>query len=137
LYLSGLLLNKKSKMILKFSAALIICLTISLISKGCVKPESSITSSEGNRSPVIKSVLLDPLFIKVGRIANITVEAEDPDGDALSYSWSSPLGDIIGSGPSVRYSAAYCCLGINTITVVVEDSRGSKVSEFINIEIVP
>ncbi len=104
---------------------------------GCVQPESSVTSFEGNQNPVIKSVLLDPLFIKVGSIANINVDAEDPDGDALSYSWSCGLGDIIGSGPNVKYSAAYCCVGINTVTVVVEDARGAKTSETINIEIVP
>jgi chitinase len=123
-------------MINKFSTILIFSTIFILLLKGCVQPESSITSFDGNQSPVIKSVLLNPLFIKVGSTATINVDAEDPDGDALSYSWSTPLGDIIGSGPNVRYSAAYCCVGVNTVTVVVEDARGGKTSETINVEII-
>jgi hypothetical protein len=116
---------------------LILFYLIFFVNFGCVQPESAVASLEGNQSPVIKSILVDPLYIKVGSTAFITVDAADPDGDAISYSWSAPLGDIIGSGAKVRYSAAYCCVGINSVTVIIEDTRGAKVSETFNIEIVP
>lgn len=104
---------------------------------GCVQPESTISSLDGNNSPVIENVYIDPLIITVGSTATIKVTAVDPDGDALSYDWSSALGDIIGSGSEVRYTAAFCCVGLNTITVTVSDTKGAKVSNDIRIEIHP
>jgi len=85
---------------------------------------------------VIKSVFVDPLFVKVGATAVVKVTAEDPDGDELSYEWTTAIGDIIGSGSEVRYSAAYCCLGINVITVTVADYKGAKTSKSVEVEIV-
>ena len=107
------------------------------IEVSCVQPESTISSLGGNNSPVIEDVYVNPAFITVGTTATIEVTASDPDGDQLQYSWSSALGDIIGSGANVRYSAAYCCVGSNIITVVVSDVKGAKVSEDIIIEINP
>lgn len=102
---------------------------------GCAQPESTVSSLGGNNSPIIDNVLVDPIFINVGTTATIKVSARDPDGDQLSYSWFSSLGDIIGSGPEVRYTAAFCCVGINTITVTVSDTKGAKTSKDILIEI--
>jgi hypothetical protein len=102
---------------------------------GCVQPESTVSSLDGNHSPVIESILVDPPVISVGTTASIKVNASDPDGDQLSFSWFTTLGDIIGSGSEVRYSAAFCCVGSNTVTVIVSDIKGAKVSEDIRIEI--
>ena len=110
---------------------------IAIIASSCVQPDSTITSSVGNNSPVIEDVYVSPAFITVGTTATIEVTASDPDGDQLEYSWSSALGDIIGSGANVRYSAAYCCVGSNIVTVTVSDVKGAKVSEDIRIEINP
>lgn len=110
---------------------------ITIIVSSCVQPESNIISSAGNNSPVIDEVYVSPAFITVGTTATIEVTASDPDGDQLEYSWSTALGDIIGSGANVRYSAAYCCVGSNIVTVTVSDVKGAKVSEDIRIEINP
>lgn len=104
---------------------------------GCVQPESAVSSLGGNNPPVIESVFLDPLVINVGTTATIIVNAYDPDGDQLTYAWSTALGDIIGSGSQVRYTAAFCCVGSNNITLIVSDTRGGKATEEIRIEINP
>ncbi len=104
---------------------------------GCVQPESTVSSLGGNNSPVIESIFVDPVFINVGSTATIKVNASDPDSDQLNYGWSTALGDIIGSGAEVRYTAAFCCVGSNIITVTVSDTRGAKVSKDILIEINP
>lgn len=104
---------------------------------GCVQPNPTEGNLNGNRPPEIKSITTDPVFITVGSTANITVDATDPDGDALSYSWVVALGDIIGSGSKVKYTAAYCCVGVNTIHVEVKDSKGASTSGTINIEVNP
>ncbi len=104
---------------------------------GCVQPESVVSSDGSNNSPVIESVSVDPGLINVGTTATITVNANDPDGDQLKYGWSTALGDIIGSGAEVRYTAAFCCVGTNIITVTVSDTKGAKASKDILIEINP
>ena len=103
----------------------------------CVQPTSTEANVDGNNEPVIDKVTIDPIFIRVGTSTTITVDASDPDGDLLSYSWAVALGDIIGSGKQVRYTAAFCCVGINTINLVVTDSRGASVSQTINLEVNP
>jgi PBP1b-binding outer membrane lipoprotein LpoB len=104
---------------------------------GCVQPTAPEGNTRGNSDPVINKITVDPPFIRVGTTTTITVEATDPDGDILSYSWSVALGDIIGSGNQVRYTAAFCCVGINTINVDVKDSKGAIASGTINLEINP
>ena len=104
---------------------------------GCVQPESTVSSNGSNNSPVIESVLVDPGFINVGTTAKIKVNANDADGDQLKFGWSTALGDIIGSGAEVRYTAAFCCVGANIITVTVSDTKGAKASKDILIEINP
>ncbi|MFZ1518732.1 MAG: hypothetical protein WAU11_08150 [Ignavibacteriaceae bacterium] len=113
-------------------------LLISLISFiGCVQPESTVSPQGDNNSPVIENVLVDPGFINVGTTATIKVNASDLDGDQLNYGWSTALGDIIGSGAEVRYTAAFCCVGSNIITVTVSDTKGAKTFKDILIEINP
>jgi len=107
------------------------------ILSGCVQPTDTDVNTAGNNEPVINSITIDPVFVRVGTTTTVTVDATDSDGDNLSYSWSVALGDIIGSGSQVRYTAAYCCVGVNTINVVVKDSKGASVSGNINVEINP
>ncbi|GAB4286930.1 MAG: hypothetical protein Kow0098_02740 [Ignavibacteriaceae bacterium] len=110
--------------------------TVLLIySTGCVQPDITTVNAEGNKQPVINSITAEPLSIKVGSTAAITVQASDPDGDPLSFSWTVALGDIIGSGNEVIYTAAFCCVGINTIYVTVEDGRGGTSTASVNIEV--
>ncbi|MGQ9643622.1 MAG: Ig-like domain-containing protein [Ignavibacterium sp.] len=112
-------------------------LVISFYLIGCVQPESVISTNNGNNPPIIENILVDPLSITVGTAAVIKVTARDPDGDQLKYDWASPLGDIIGSGPEVRYTAAFCCVGVNVISVTVSDIKNAKTSKEIFIEILP
>jgi len=104
---------------------------------GCAQPNPTENNLNGNSPPVINSIIADPLFITVGTTANITVDASDPDGNALSYSWIVALGDIIGSGSQVKYTAAYCCVGVNTVHVEIKDSKGASVKGTIDIEVNP
>jgi len=104
---------------------------------GCAHPNSTESNTGGNSSPEINSIIIDPVFITVGTTATITIDASDPEGDPLSYSWTVALGDIIGSGAKVRYTAAFCCVGTNTIHLEVKDSKGAVVKESIEIAVNP
>lgn len=109
----------------------------SILLSGCVQPNSTDVNTDGNDAPEIISINVDPVFVRVGTTTTVTVNATDPNGDALSYSWTVPLGDIIGSGHQVRYTAAFCCVGVNTVNVTVTDTKGASTSGSINIEVNP
>lgn len=100
---------------------------------GCVQPEINETASGPNSNPVIKSLNATPPASNVGEIVTVKVEADDPDGDALSYEWYMTAGDLSGDGPVVRYVATYCCLGVNTVRVTVKDGRGGSVTKAIDV----
>lgn len=103
----------------------------------CAQPNPTEGSLGDNNAPEINSLTTDPVFIRVGTTANIIADATDPDGDELSYSWTVALGDIIGSGSQVKYTAAFCCVGVNTIHLEVTDSKGASTKATINIEVSP
>ncbi len=108
-----------------------------LIIWGCAQPNPAESNVAGNQAPEINSIITDPVFIKVGTTADVIVDATDPDGDGLSYSWTVALGDIIGSGSQVKYTAAFCCVGVNIIHVEVRDSKGAITKGTIEIEVNP
>jgi PBP1b-binding outer membrane lipoprotein LpoB len=104
---------------------------------GCAHPNPTESNASGNSAPEINSISMDPVFITVGTTAKITIDATDPEGDPITYSWTVALGDIIGSGAEVRYTAAFCCVGTNTIHLEVKDSKGAGVKKSIEIVVNP
>ncbi len=52
-----------------------------------------------NRPPVVHSITADPEFVVCGRASTLAAEASDPDGDALSYTWSA-TGGTFPEGPT-------------------------------------
>lgn len=108
---------------------------LALLLSACVQPEMAGFASGPNSNPIIKSLTADPPKGFVGRIVTLTVEAEDPDGDELSYQWFMTAGDVYGEGPVVSYVVTYCCVGINSVTVTVTDGRGGRASRVIDVEV--
>ena len=87
-----------------------------------------------NNPPEIKSLKADPLYIVAGKTSSIECSADDPDEDALSYTWEASTGEIHGEGPTVEWTApANCATSTCTINVTVSDGRGSNVSKDVKI----
>ncbi len=61
--------------------------------------------------------------IKQDEKTTIRVNATDPDGDPLSYSWTSSGGKVEGSGDTVTFDATGIAPGEYTITVTVSDGK--------------
>lgn len=82
------------------------------------------TCEKENQSPVIQSTTASPQTIKTGETTQLTCVATDPDGDQLTYSWSSTNGTFPNgtNGSSVLWEAPDEA-GTNTISVIVDDGK--------------
>jgi hypothetical protein len=101
--------------------------------KGGVATESITIAAidKPNNIPAVSGFTIDgapPLNENTARqwvTKTIHCEAEDPDGDQLSYLWRASGGKITGEGSTVGWTSP----GVNgsyTVTVVVSDDRGGK-----------
>lgn len=88
-----------------------------------------------NLPPVILGVHSDPEGIPLGGSASIWVEAQDPEGQEMTYTWTPPFGTIEGSGREVRWVAdQVCCTDWYDIEVVVSDGCKSSWS-FVSVHV--
>ena len=79
----------------------------------------------GNRPPVIvNGPTGNPSTVAPNQAANLIVEATDPDGDTLTYSWTATGGMITGESASVSWVAP-ADEGTYQIEVTVSDGEGS------------
>jgi hypothetical protein len=95
-------------------------LAIMLIMAGAALLLSS--SCTVNRRPVINSLEAGAEWTAPLGSIQVTCDAEDPEGDELSYEWATNGGYISGMGAVVNWTAPGE-IGMYDITVVVSDSQ--------------
>jgi len=88
-----------------------------------------------NQPPVISS--LTPAQSQVYPLSIIEIQcvASDPDGDAISYAWSTTGGKFTGTGPTVSWIAPEH-YGTYEVTVTVQDDRGNSTIKSITLSVV-
>lgn len=108
---------------LLFSLLPITLLLVLVINYGCKKDEDE----KENKSPVVSSVLVTPNSVSPGGTATVTVQASDPDGDAITYSYTPSGGAITGNSSTVTWTAPVIP-GSYSVTVTVNDGKGGQAS---------
>jgi len=87
------------------------------------KAQSTVTVFvAANKPPVISSLNTDQADLLYGGMTTITCIANDPDGDALRYSWTASEGTVSGIGNKVTWVAPHKG-GNFSITVIVSDGK--------------
>ncbi len=87
-----------------------------------------------NQDPQIASLSAQPSQLDSGETAVLTCQATDPDGDTLTYVWSTKWGVLNGSG-SVQNWIAPDSLGYFIILCQVSDGRGGKAQDSLGITV--
>jgi hypothetical protein len=107
---------------------LVILMLLSAFTGGCtiyddeqIQEQSMDENGDDNPNSTIEyiSLIADETSLSAGESTHITATAT---GENLEYYWSASLGDIIGSGEQITYTAAFCCEGSNTITCSIKDN---------------
>jgi outer membrane protein OmpA-like peptidoglycan-associated protein len=88
-----------------------------------------------NRPPVVK-VQCDPSTVEVGRTSTCTATATDPDGDPLTYSWTTPQGTLASPAERQTLWTAPQQEGTVPVTVTVNDGKGGMASATANIQVI-
>lgn len=78
-----------------------------------------------NHYPVINSVSADEDWIKPGTTCTVSCDAEDIDGDSLTYSWEADCGTVEAAGSEAVWTAPEF-EGNCTIRVTVSDGYGGE-----------
>ena len=130
---------------IKFGVILAILAMVMVLSSACgpgaspspSPPQPQPTPSEpgGNQPPVISSLTSAQTNVYPQAIVEIRCEASDPDGDAISYEWSTTGGNFSGTGPTLSWVAPEH-YGNYDVTVTVEDGKGGITQATITISVV-
>jgi outer membrane protein OmpA-like peptidoglycan-associated protein len=88
-----------------------------------------------NRPPTV-TAQCDPCTVEIGRTSTVTANANDPDGDPLTYAWKAAQGTL--ANPTARQSlwTAPQQEGTYPVTVTVSDGRGGTATATVNIQVV-
>lgn len=87
--------------------------------------------SAANADPVIQSATV-PTTAEVGQNLAMSVSASDPDGDALTVTWT--LGDgNQRQGTNIQHS--YSAEGSFIVTITVSDGRGGEATTVLNVNV--
>jgi hypothetical protein len=92
------------------------------------------TEVRANRPPTINSLVANADWTTPSGNLKVTCNATDPDGDELSYEWTTTRGDISGTGAVVNWTAPQE-VGIYNVTVVVKDGHGREDTRFVSLSV--
>ena len=87
-----------------------------------------------NQPPTI-SCSTDRSPIMPGERTGITATASDPDGDPLTYSYTTTGGQIVGSGPKVEFDSTGLQPGSYAVKCSVNDGRGGIADASTNVDV--
>ena len=88
-----------------------------------------------NRPPTVGAVC-DPCEVEPGGTSTVTANANDPDGDPLTYRWTAPTGTLSPSDQRTSTWTAPNADGPVPVTVTVDDGRGGTASDTTTIRVV-
>ncbi len=122
-------------------------LMLTLVAKNTRPPDNPTGNNQPppaeNRYPTIARIYADRNPIRAGEQVTVRVEAADPDGDNLGYSWSNSQGRITGGtgSPTITLDTT----GVDTssgarqvfVRVAVSDQRGGEETRTTTITVLP
>jgi len=98
-------------------------------------PPPAQTAAPANRPPTVTAAC-DPCTVEVGRVSTVTADANDPDGDPLTYAWTANTGSFTSPANRQTPWTAPNTPGAVPVTVTVNDGKGGTASASVTIQVV-
>ncbi len=99
---------------------------------GSVQASTNVVVTKLNNSPIISSVVANPLTLSTGAVSVITCSASDADNDTLTYAWSAASGTITGTGSAINWTSP-ASSSTYIINIIVTDGQGGSVQASTNV----
>ena len=97
-------------------------------------PPPAAPAPAANAAPSVRA-RCEPCTVESGGTAMLRAEASDPDGDRLSFRWSTSGGTIGDTRAEVTDWRAETAPGLITFTVTVDDGRGGVATDTVTIDV--
>jgi N-acetylneuraminic acid mutarotase len=94
----------------------------------------STTTESENNAPIISELTANPDSLSYNQTSIILCTASDPDGDNLTYAWTSGSGSITGSGSTVTWLSPDSA-GQFLISCEVSDGEGAKDNASVSVRV--
>lgn len=88
-----------------------------------------------NRPPSVRARCA-PCTVNAGSTSTVTADAQDPDGDPLTYTWSAAAGSVTNASARQTPWTAPMVEGPVPVTVRVTDPSGASASDVVTIQVV-
>ena len=102
---------------------------------------SEVSATPANQPPAITTPASALPATVIGKTTNLSVQASDPDGDALTYTWavtSGPSGvsfSANGTGSANNATATFTQAGSYTFQVTVQDTAGLTATSSVTVSV--
>jgi hypothetical protein len=110
------------------------CLLITVIAVAAVLTLASSCTTPTNQEPIITSLEAEAGWTIPSGSLQVVCTASDPDGDELSYNWSTSAGEVNGDGNTLTWTAPQS-EGSYSVAVVVTDGHGGEVMDYVAITV--
>jgi outer membrane protein OmpA-like peptidoglycan-associated protein len=91
--------------------------------------------AQENRPPTVRA-RCEPCTVEVGKTSTVTADATDPDGDALTYRWTTPAGTLSAAADRQSPWTAPMQEGPVVVTIEVRDPRGASATDAVTIQVI-
>jgi outer membrane protein OmpA-like peptidoglycan-associated protein len=88
-----------------------------------------------NQPPTVHA-RCEPCTVEVGKTSSVGADAQDPDGDPLTYRWSAPAGAFTNGSARETPWTAPMQEGPVQVTVTVDDGKGGTASDAVTIQVI-
>jgi outer membrane protein OmpA-like peptidoglycan-associated protein len=88
-----------------------------------------------NRPPTVRA-RCEPCTVYLGKATTVAADAQDPDGDALTYTWNAPAGSLTSASARQTPWTAPMVEGPVPVSVRVSDGKGASASDVVTIQVV-
>jgi hypothetical protein len=120
----------------RFALPLLLATSLALGTFGCVSRKVSEIAAPGEMR--IVSLTAEPDTVYLNQQSRVVAVVDNPEGGALTYSWSAYQGAIGGSGPEVLYLGSYCCAGTDWVVLTVRnEERDEAITQVLVMTVFP